>query len=382
MPLTRKSLLVHQGRQSDDVLIGFLESLAKSAPKWRVNATVPVPSYQPETAREKLERFDTLAKLVIADPQAHRVEFPYANRGRAREHYDYLACSDPHDKVEEFVEQVLSVQVALGRKYILSPALRHGAVPGQKNLRATRRFAHAAAESAHLKGKRLLVGAHVTEAVIADSDARNDWLDELVDWPDGPVVLSCWMTPPDSFKQYSRRDPLVGLRATVDSLAQNDRPVVLPQTGLFGWLMLAFGAQTFGSGIDSSMMCLAVRPGGGGGAERLKWYFLPQFLGFVLADEARKIGELKDYEKCPCPYCGGLPLGQSGSWDFNRAGLHYLWWCGRLASEADQAAVPLTAVRNRIDAAREFWRVVQAAKVVLDPRSVPNHLAVWSEVVA
>ena len=63
-------------------------------------------------------------------------------------------------------------------------------------------------------------------------------------------------------------------------------------------------------------------------------------------------------------------------WDRTQAGLHYLWWCARLAKESD-----VTPVQQRITAALTFAREVQQASVVLDRRSEPRHLEAWSQVV-
>jgi hypothetical protein len=149
--------------------------------------------------------------------------------------------------------------------------------------------------------------------------------------------------------------------------------------------MMPFGASGFGAGINASNQSLAIRTGGGGnGANKLEWYFVPQLLSCVLRHEVQHIAKVTGYQPCDCPFCQKLPLGaKAGHWDFNEAGLHYLWWCAKLTSEQQQnAAHAQAAVKKRINDAKDFAHAVRVQKVLLDPRSSPAHLAAWTEAAA
>ncbi len=165
----------------------------------------------------------------------------------------------------------------------------------------------------------------------------------------------------------------------------NDQPVLLPQTGLAGWLMLGFGALCFGAGVSGTLqrspMPLA-RGGGGGGQPPLQWYFHPQLLGFVRADELADLDRVSGAEVCDCPYCIASPPVPGAAFDRDAADKHFLRWCIRLADEVRRATDRQTTVRQRVEAAERHWRSVQGAGVTLDSRSRPTHLATWIQVVA
>lgn len=380
MPLQGPSFMAHQGQQRPDVLARLLTSAHGNRPQLRVGATVFVPSYLPTTTADILGAFRPVAAYVLADPQTYKLEGP-GSRGRAAHAIPYLRGPSPEQNVDQFVTDVLASQVSAGCTVLISPWLTHGIGAGQQNLRTTRAFADAAASHALVQGRTLLVGVGVTADVLANGATRADFLDEIVDWPERAVYLRVRVTPPTSFAQVADDDLLGGLRDVVEALRDNDRDVLLPQSGLMGWLMMPRGAVSFGAGISASLQRHVPPRDGGGGAEPLPWYFLQQFLGFVLRGEVAQIARTAGYQRCPCPFCPNLTLAGAGPWNRDEAGLHFLWWCGLLAQEQRQAQNRLRAVRQRIDAARAFARSVQATRVVLDPRSIPTHLEAWSRVV-
>jgi hypothetical protein len=221
-------------------------------------------------------------------------------------------------------------------------------------------------------------------AYLRESDPRGnrrrfgDLIDDLVDLPEGHFYLRVQVTPPTSFGQYANRRVLIGMRDLVRALADNGRRTFLPQMGLAGWLLVPSGALAFGSGMSASLQRFVAPTSGFG--RPLEWYFLPQFLGFVLRSEVPDIAALDSYEPCECPYCVGLRFGLVGVWDREAAGLHYMWWCALLANELAIAQDLDAALRGRLEAARLFWNETQQGGVVLDERSEPRHLAVWTAV--
>jgi hypothetical protein len=379
MPDTPFGLIAHQGEEARDVLVSFLNEVA-SATDWRVGATVFLPRRKPSTILEVTSELDDISDFVIADPETHRMELPYDSRGRARDDWRYLSESNPVVNRNRFVTRVLRAQVAVDRTVLVSPWLTHGTTPSNRNLRTTLAFARAADGHELVEDRTLLYGLAVTESVLASDTLRNTLIDEVVDLPQRPIYLRVLITAPRSFMQYSNEQALKGLRALVEALHANGISTVLPQMGLVGWLMLPFGCPSFGTGIAGSLQRF-VPPGGFG--RPLEWYFCPSFLGFVLKSEVHQLRAVTGYIDCDCPFCPQLEFAPGGEWNRRLAGRHYLWWCARLANESVDASAPSPqGIRDRIATSQEFWGEVQQEGLLLDQRSEPLHLEVWSEVVA
>lgn len=381
MPTSAFNFLVHPGRESWQVVDQFLREFRTSQPRARLGATVWLPRTKPASTLERSGSYDQSADYVIADPEPMRCELPFSRRGRARDELPYLQESDAAANRPRFVKQVLKAQVDNGRDVLVSPWLLHGISGTNHELDVTVDFAKRAAAHQLAQGRKLLLGFGVTDDIIAHDQARDEFLNEIVEL-DGnhPIYLRMRISAPPGRKQYERQDALAGLRKAVDSLSKNDCPVVLPQSGLAGWLMLPFGAKAFGAGIDASMQRNLPASSGGGGVPPLNWYFLPQFLGFVLAEELSGLQRVQGFQQCPCPYCDP-PIQGGARFDSRRAGLHFLWWCATLAAELNQDRQPAARIRKRIADAQSFATSAQQAQVRLDRRSQPTHLEAWTAVV-
>jgi hypothetical protein len=380
MPSRGPVFLAHQGVQSPTLLEDFLDAVSAEHRHWPLGATVFLPRYAPATSADIVARFQSGARYVLADPETHRMLDPFAERGRGRHHVGYLQESDPRANRQRFVDAVLRAQVGAGADALISPWLTHGVLRTSTHLRATLRFAELAAESPIVGDRQLLFGVAVTEEIVADDDERGALIDDLVDLPEGDIYLRIQVTPPTSFGQYAQLPVLRGMREIARGLGANGRHVIYPQMGLAGWLTIPDGAFGFGSGINASLQRFVAPTSGFG--RPLEWYFLPQILGFVLRIEVPDIEEIDGYEHCDCPYCEGLEFGVGAGWVRDDAGLHYLWWCAKLADHVVNADDPVAVVRDRLEASRDFWNEIQASRVLLDERSVPRHLAVWSAATA
>lgn len=380
--LSGLSFLAHQGRERVEVLESTLEAIAQQQPDWRAGASVFLPRYSPATSQRYANALDEHALYVIADPETRKMHAPYATRGRGRTQQAYLAEENFRVTKARFVQSVLDAQVANGRDILISPSLVHGVTGSSRELELTIDFARRSHDSQQARARTLLFGLEATDHIFADPDARSEMLDQLVELPERPLYMRMMVGGQPNRLGFANRDALFGLRAVVESLADNDRSPLLPQTGLAGWLMLPFGAKAFGAGISSSLQrCTSPEPaGGGGGQPPLPWYFASNVLGFVLASELDELREVEGWEECDCPFCEASPPSAR---DFNSeaAGQHFLWWCAALANEAHTARSATASVRNRLRDASQFWRAAQGAGVTLDDRSQPKHLAVWTEAV-
>lgn len=375
MPISGPSFLVHQGQQGQNVVPGFLDVITNTEPGWAVGASVFLPRYTPTTAASIASGFDLRAAYVIADPETWRLEFPFEERGRGRNHYVYLQESDPIANRHRFTRGVVDAQLEAGRDLIVTPWLTHGTDAVGRHLRATMRFATEAIGLIESNGGHALIGVAATEAVFSEPEVRHDFLDELVELPPKPIYLRFLVTPPGSFTQYRNDIVIQGIAEFIEALALNDRPVLLPQAGLVGWPLMSRGALAFGSGMSASLQRFS--PSSSGFGQPLEWYFQPNLLGFVLRDEMPLLEGIDGFHACGCPYCDTLEFEGSAAWNREAAALHYLWWCARLASQTN-----ITQMRQRLGNAESLWEEIQRSSVVLDRRSEPRHLGAWSRAVA
>ncbi len=322
--------------------------------------------------------WDPLTDFLVADPESTRMDRDFEERGRGRADFEYLSESDPAANQDRFVAGVIEAQRDAGASVLISPWMLHGTSQTEHELSATVEFAEAALALVDDE-EHLLMGVEATEGVFATTEARNAMINELVEGPELPVYLRMRVSPPAGYMPYQQLDALAGLREVVQALDSNDRPVALPQSGLAGWLMCAFGARSFGAGVSGSMQRNTAPTRGGGGLPPLHWYFVSQLLGFVQAEEMSDVADVEGFGQCGCPYCSaGLPA-VGASFDSDAAGKHFLWWCAQLAAELDPAD-PAASVRARATAASTFAGALDQAGVQLDPRSQPTHLPVWRAV--
>jgi hypothetical protein len=290
-----------------------------------------------------------------------------------------LGESDAPANAVRFVKQAIDAQTEIGATALVSPWLLHGVTQTEHELNATIGFASLAEEYVDDDDK-LLMGIEATQGVFATAEARNAMINELVEGPELPAYLRMRVTAPQGYMQY--RDPaaLRGLREVVLALDANDRAVALPQSGLTGWFMTAFGANSYGAGMQGSMQRNVAPAGGGGGFPPLHWYFVPEMLCFVLAEEMEDVSEVDGFTVCDCPYCDGELPEAGAAFDAREAGKHFIWWCSTLADELNSGS-PRDLVADRVAAASEFSKQIDAA-VQLDDRSIPAHLPIWTQLLS
>lgn len=379
MPDIAHGFQFHPGTESGADTTDFLKELAASQPDSRIGATIHIPRQRLAYWQRTGLAWTPSVEFLIGDPECGRMDRPFPERGNGRNDFSYLEESDPAANAERFVEQAIDAQGEVDATALVSPWLLHGVTQTEHELAATVRFATLANNYVD-DDDNLFMGVEATQGVFATEEARNAFINELVEGPELPVYLRMRTTSPPGYKQYQEHGALQGLREVVKALEANDRPVALPQSGLTGWLMTAFGARSFGAGMQGSMQRNVAPAGGGGGFPPLHWYFVPQMLGFVQAEEMDDVAAHDDFEPCGCPYCEEELPGTGASFDARTAGKHFIWWCANLAAELEPGS-PGDAVSERVKDAAQFASEVEAT-AELDDRSKATHLPVWLELLS
>lgn len=367
------------------LITDLLSDVSARQPDWRVGAALRLPRHRLPYCIDRVSAWAPFGSYVLADPETRQMLLPFARRGMGRNDHAYLQESDPAANRDRFIGNTLRAQVSVGSQVLISPWLVHGVSGIDRELKVTIDLAHRSLAHKLAEDRTVLVGIEATEAVFANQGARDRMLDEVVALDGAPIYLR--MTTPPNLTgrgQYQNAAALQGMRAAVESLVDNEHQVVLAQSGLMGWLMLGFGAQAFGAGVSGSLQRspMPVATSGGGGQPPLQWYLLPQFMGFVRADEMQALSGVSGFVPCDCPYCAGAIPQAGPGFDRVSADKHFLWQCARLAEEVRVAPDRKQVVRDQLAVAERFWTSVQQAGVVLDARSRPTHLAAWTQAAA
>jgi hypothetical protein len=153
--------------------------------------------------------------------------------------------------------------------------------------------------------------------------------------------------------------------------------LLLPQTGLTGWLMLAYGAAGFGTGPSGSTQAfLEQTRRGGAGNPQIERYFERQLLHTVERTEHPLLTRDPGYTQCTCPYCP--PLLAGAAWSHEYAGLHYLFSAGILTAQV------APAVAGRRGTFGAVGRAVRTAVRFADGKALtgnssPAHLRTWDQ---
>ena len=223
-------------------------------------------------------------------------------------------------------------------------------------------------------GERLALNLTVSAEWLCRPALLDSLLTELIERQqfDTWYVRVQWPSKP--WTQPTGEDLLAGYRKLAQVADDEDRRLLLPQTGLTGWLMLAWGAAGFGTGPFSSNQAF-LEPSEFG-KQPLERYFERQLLHFVERTSRRLITTDPRYAECTCPYCRPLLARTAAAWSHKYAGLHYQYSAGLLAAQTAPAAAgrrgPHGAVGKAVRAAVRF-----ADGKALTGNSAPSHLRTW-----
>lgn len=359
----------------------FVSDAAEDDRLGRVGACVLLSRQRASTHTKNYELLAQSADFMIADPETRRTHSPVDGRGRARADFRYLRTANPKANITRFTESCIDAQLEVGAGVVVSPSFIHGLGPGNSNLDATLQAASEASSIADENEVPLLVGLEATMEVVADETSCDRMIDHVVEAETGaPIYFRMTIDPPDSRRPFADHMAIAGLRRMTEAFVGNEIEVIFPQSGLVGWLMLACGASSYGAGTSASMernLKPVPNSNGGGGRPPLHWYFCPDLLGPVLAEELPAL-YAAGVNACNCPYCTQSPPLPGVRFDRAAADLHYLWWCAKLANEL-RGQAGMDAVSLRLNAASVLWESVQQARVPLDSRSRPTHVEAWTQ---
>lgn len=276
------------------------------------------------------------------------------------------------------VAEAAAAQRALGLDAIMTPAPEihgaHGRAELQKPLEAARR----GFRSRPANDPPWFVRMTLRDEWLADTRLRTPLLNEVSNLPDdlGIALHVRWR------KTNPETDELLlgGLKSFALALAGDDRPLLLLQAGIVGWLSLAWDVAAFSAGLSNRSWVDCWQ--GGGSAKPgqpkppdIKWFFEPSLLRRFRDDEHDELTAQAGYTTCACSFCGVVAGG--AAW-LPAAQQHGLYCLGRLTERV--ASVPAGQRRQAIEAvirqAENDWKNI-VPKAALSPSPRPVHLQTW-----
>lgn len=366
-------LLIHRASQRSDLLPRLMAGIvASTAGRIPLASVVPLPRSTVISNRDWLSDC-AAASVRIADPAGFKLDGTIIPcdppSSRSLRWYPYFG-DDPL-----VVGDVLDAQRQVGSNLLLSPGRVVDPADPQNSL--DRVFAEADQALTELQsGERLALNLTLPRVWLTRSVLRDQLLAQLLDQEQFDVwyIRVQWASSLRSTEQPTDIAMLEGYKRLAQLAADEERVLLLPQSGLTGWFQLAFGATGFGSGLPGSDQAFKEPINGGppGGVVPIERYFEPTLLHSVERTVHDVLSAQAGYIPCSCPYCPSLH--SSSNWQPGLAQLHHLHWTGRLAADAAATARggPGGAVRRAVRTA-----FVSAGAQLLAGPSEPRHLGVW-----
>jgi hypothetical protein len=304
----------------------------------------------------------------IMDPQNVRVKVP---SDRDKKWAPYL-CSDTVTAVD-----LLDMQRERGANLLLASG--RALDPSDARLSLASACDEGDNALAALKpGERLALNLTVDADWLRRPQLLDALLTELIERQQFDIwhVRVQWPSSAKAWTQPTDEKLLAGYRKLAATADDEERRLLLPQTGLSGWLMLAYGAAGFGTGPSGSTQAFLEPVGGGGGKPQIERYFERQLLHTVERTSHLPLTRDPGYAQCTCPYCP--PLLAGAAWSHEYAGLHYLFSVGILTAQVAPAVAgrrgTFGAVGRTVRTAVRF-----AEGKALTSNSDPAHLRIWGQ---
>jgi hypothetical protein len=368
-------LLVHKPHQGAKNIPRLLAGIfAATQGSVGLGATVNLPSATQKSHNEWLDSCRA-ASVKIADPAGYQLDQNHLKikeiSDRARRYMPYLSA-DPLD-----VDEVLDAQRGAGATLLLSPGRALDASDPQLSLDASFATADKALTSL-AAGERLGLNLTMSGQWLSKPNLREMLFDQLMDQQQFDIwfIRVQWPSKINAYQQPQDLELLQGYKRLSQMAQDEDRVLLLPQTGLHGWLQLAFGATGFGAGpFGAAHAFKETIQGGNGHQDPVSRYFEPSLLHTVERTVHEALSKTSGYVACDCPYCPGLLASSSQEWNHELARLHHLHWLGRLAGlqQSTGRALP-AAIRRTVRNANR-----SAADRPLAGISLPQHLPVWDQ---
>ncbi|MFF7156767.1 hypothetical protein [Streptomyces sp. NPDC008139] len=322
-----------------------------------------------------------LASVKIVDPMCFLLDGgvlrlpPDPIKDRAVKNAPYLA-EDPASN--NWVESVIAGQRGAGANLLLSPGRALDPDTPEESLDVACTQGDETA-SHLLTGERCALNLTIPARWLVSDALRDRLLTQIVEQDQFDVIYVRiqWASPGAASAQVVDAALIDGIKELANLCQDEERKLILPQTGMTGWLSLAFGATGFGTGTSSGEQGFAEfafrrrAPG----ATEVERYFERQILHTVDRAVHESIATGPEYVACTCTYCAQLVPGRV--WNHELAAYHQLHAIGELTArvQSDSARGGRHgAVRRIVRDARQY-----ANGQPLVDTNFPRHLETWGQ---
>jgi hypothetical protein len=388
--------LLQRSHQNAKLLMAVVKDLSlRYHAALHVGLVAPMARMTPDGIRSFLTAGDPAA-VRIADPEgfaradsygqvlhAQRGEKPYIGPSRAK-HWSYITDAIPPGGSGAWVEQALDAQREAGATVLLTPGVWADPATAAQSLEIMRQHVTWARE-AMTPQEHLAVNMTLPYSWLSTSRLRDALLDEILDMDEQVFYLRVrWPLMPQPYGHLLDPTVLAGYRELCNVFDENDRTLILPNTGATGWLALAWGAHGYSTGMGAHERAFAdtrviriktqsPRP------EPTKRIYVPSLLHVTDVATADRVAALPAQRRCECGFC---QRQRKQPWSKGLADAHYL------RQMADMTAAMSNDPRGRRVRARKTVKDAAAFSalanqtVPLTAANDPRHLAQWASLLS
>lgn len=277
------------------------------------------------------------------------------------------------------IDEAAAAQRALGLDAIITPSPEIGGAQAINMLRAAFDAARRGFAKKPAGDPAWFARLTLRDEWLVNKQNRVAILNEVSNLPDdvGIALHVLWRkTNPETDSGL-----LEGLKLFALQLKNDDRSLILLNSGVVGWLSLAWGVNALSAGLSGRSWATSWQRGGGAKKGQPKppdinWYFEPSLLRRFDDKEHALLAAQPAYTQCTCAYCTALT---TTNWQ-PTAYQHALYALAVLTNQvaAKPAGQRRQQVLDLVNAAETKWNAL--VPNALSTTLKPTHLQTWKSV--
>jgi hypothetical protein len=280
-----------------------------------------------------------------------------------------------------WVKRTLDAQRSVGATVLLTPGVWADPSTPAASVATMRQHAEWARTDVGA-GEHLAVNITLSPAWLTAPALRDRLFNEVLDMDETVFYIRVrWPLLPQPYGNLLDHEILAGYRALAEVFEENDKVLILPNTGSTGWLSLAWGAHGFSSGIgpgerafaDTRVIKIkqtAPRP------EPTRRHFAEPILHVTDIGTSNQLDAIVP-RQCTCVFCKGQRRLSSGQWDKALAGAHYLRMLADITAEIATNTRGRRVAVSRVVRRAEDYLAASKGIIPLLKGNEPRHLPVW-----
>lgn len=364
----------HQHSQHIPELLGAARQRVRG--RAGLGAVVRLPKMKPDTANAYLNSC-TAATMKVADPEIYTIHnsgSPTAMSPDSNQRHPWLndipTFPDPG-----WVRDVLQAQSDAGANVFLSASGWVADTAGRPEIAAAMEWVRAS--RAELADEDMFVNLTLSSTWLTNPGLRGALKQELIESNERLWWLRFyWPVVEPRYGQLTDRAILSGYRDLATTAALEDKVLVLPNSGLTGWVAVAWGAQGFSTGTSWPEQMYGVQPirrssPGKPKAPPVERYFDRTILHSVPYAVHLTLTGNPNHLTCGCRFC--RRLAAAATYNQPIANLHYLLECASLTADLNDRRPGHRALRE----VRDAQAFCDTLPTPLTTSARPLHLAEW-----